>query len=80
MIMRLGCRGGLKNLQAYEFNSIIENGIIHIPQQYRDKMPAKVKVIVLTHEEEYKIQKNNFSAIRLKTKGLRFNREEANER
>lgn len=35
-------------LQAYEFNSTIGNDIIHIPKQYRDKIPSNVKVIVLT--------------------------------
>ena len=67
-------------LQAYEFNSTINNGIINIPEQYRDKMPSTVKVIVLAHDKQTKAEDKKFSAIRLKTKGFRFNREEANER
>ena len=67
-------------MQAYEFDSTIDNGVIHIPERYRDKMPSNVKVIVLAREEQPKARDKKFSAIRLQTKGFQFNREEANER
>ena len=67
-------------MQAYEFDSTVYNGVIHIPEQYRDKMPYNVKVIVLAHEEQPKAGDKKFTAIQLRTKGFRFNREESNER
>jgi len=37
-------------MQAYEFQSTVENGVINIPDIYRDKINSTVKVIVLTEE------------------------------
>ena len=69
-------------MQTYEFSSIVEdNGIIRIPEQYVHNISSAVKVIVFTNDE---IQNNNkrkhFSAIKIKTKGFKFDRDEANER
>lgn len=66
-------------MRAYEFVSTVDNGIIHIPEQYRDKITSSVKVIVLS-EEPVKSKVLPFSALRIDTKGFKFNREEANER
>jgi hypothetical protein len=33
-------------MQAIEFNSIITNGAIPIPEEYKNMLPASVKVIV----------------------------------
>lgn len=63
-------------MQAYEFNSTINNGVIPIPEQYRDKIRSEVKVIVLAHDQQPKTADRTFTAI----KGFKFNREEANER
>jgi hypothetical protein len=68
-------------MQAYEFSSIVEdNGIIHIPTQYLKNISSPVKVILLTSEETQKKTEKKFSAIRLKTKGFKFDRDIANER
>jgi 5S rRNA maturation endonuclease (ribonuclease M5) len=69
-------------MAAYEFSSVVENnGVIHIPEKYLDSISSPVKVIVFTNED---IQNNNvrkqFSAIKVKTKGFKFNRNEANGR
>jgi hypothetical protein len=70
-------------VQAYEFSAVVENGVIPIPGHYLDKIFSPVKVIILSEELKTK-EKNNkgkrFTAMKLKTKGFKFNREEANER
>jgi hypothetical protein len=73
-------------MQACEFNSVIDNGIIRLPEQYRNTIPSSVKIIVLFDDVKVSvaapvaIPKKKFSAIKLKTKGFKFDREEANER
>lgn len=67
-------------MRAYEFHSTVHNGLIPIPEQYRDKIQANVKVIVLTQETPEGSSASEFSAISIHTKGFRFDREAANER
>ncbi|MDR0603202.1 MAG: hypothetical protein LBG80_02725 [Bacteroidales bacterium] len=69
-------------MQAYEFNTIIHEGIIRIPEQYRNEHLSSVKVILLSNPAETGTAagKKKFTAMKLKTKGFTFNREEANER
>jgi len=67
-------------MQAYEFNSIVENeGIIHIPKQYLEKISSPVKIILLANEDTLQSNKKHFSAMKLKTKGFKFDRDLANE-
>ena len=69
-------------MQAYEFNTVVRDGIIHIPKQFSDKQLSNVRVILLadTAKKVSEPRRNKFTAMRLKTKGFTFNREEANER
>ncbi|MDR0609587.1 MAG: hypothetical protein LBG58_05710 [Planctomycetaceae bacterium] len=68
-------------MQAYEFSTVIDDsGIIHVPSQYLQHISSPVKVILLTDDENQNKTNKKFSAIKLKTKGLKFNREIANER
>jgi len=67
-------------MQAYEFNSIVENeGVIHIPKQYLLKISSPVKIILFTNEENVQDKSKHFSAMKLKTKGFKFDRNLANE-
>ena len=71
-------------MQAVEFNAIIENGVIPIPNQYRDTFYDNVKVIVRT-EEKYshdssKHKKKKIHYIGIDMTGYKFDREEANAR
>ena len=67
-------------MQTYEFDSVIEDeGIIHVPEQYLSCISSPVKVIILTEEDNKQSRGKQFSAIRLKTKGFKFDREAANE-
>jgi hypothetical protein len=68
-------------MQAYEFSTVIDdNGIIHVPSQYLQHISSPVKIILLTEDKTPPKTDKKFSAIKLKTKGLKFNRDIANER
>ena len=68
-------------MQTYEFSSVIgEEGIIQIPQQYLTNISSPVKVIIFTNGKTANSKSGHFSALSLKTKGFKFNRDAANER
>ena len=69
-------------MKAYEFNTVIHGGLIRIPKEFSDEKLSWVRVILLSNPEEAMSQshQNKFSAMRLKTKGFIFNREEIHER
>ncbi|MDR3350613.1 MAG: hypothetical protein LBN98_03050 [Prevotellaceae bacterium] len=69
-------------MQAYEFNTVIHEGMIRVPEQYQGKLLSPVRVILLSNTTEPKVGTDNkkFTAMKLQTKGFTFNREEANER
>jgi len=69
-------------MQAYEFKTVVRNGLIHIPEQLVDEDLSNVRVILLTDAvKKVSTPRNNkFTAMRLKTKGFTFNREEIHER
>ena len=69
-------------MRAYEFNTVVRDGVIHIPKQFSEEKLSWVKVILLAGSAQ-KIsdpRRNKFTAMRLKTKGFTFNREEVYER
>ena len=69
-------------MQAYEFNTVVRDGVIHLPKHFSEEKLSWVKVILLTDSIK-KIsdpRRNKFTAMRLKTKGFTFDREEAYER
>jgi len=68
-------------MQAYEFSSVVEEkGIIQIPKQYLQNITSPVRIILLTNEKNSAGKKKQFSAMTLKTKGFKFDRDAANER
>ena len=75
-------------MQAYEFYTKPENGIIKIPEQYRNVILSDVKVIILMdkswkfNREEVNARKRTdlLSPISIDTRGWKFDKEEANER
>ena len=69
-------------MRAYEFSTVVHDGIIHVPKQFTDKRLLNVRVILLTDLEKKATvpRKNKFTAMRLKTKDFTFNREEVHER
>ncbi|MCP4105112.1 MAG: hypothetical protein GY749_06190 [Desulfobacteraceae bacterium] len=70
-------------MQAFEFMTKINNGMIKVPEISGLKPEHEVKVILLvnlTEPEDCEKADQNFQAVKIKTKGFRFNREEAHER
>lgn len=67
-------------MHAIEFETQAHNGIVEIPQQYLAWKNKAVKVILLDIDEEQSVKPMQFNAVKLKTKGYRFNRDQANER
>jgi hypothetical protein len=69
-------------MQAIEFHSIVNNGVIPIPEQYKDKILNSVKVIVFpTDTKQAKGKKKTpFHCIGIDMTGFKFDREEVNER
>ena len=75
-------------MQAYEFYAKPKDGVIPIPEQYINQITDNILVIVLekellafNHEETNTRKKTDLlSPPSLKTKGWKFNREEANAR
>ncbi|MEW6378081.1 MAG: hypothetical protein AB1611_00585 [bacterium] len=68
-------------MKAIEFKARVDKGVIKIPDEFRNKIDHEVRVILLLEEEkkEY-VGKPRFTAVKIKTKSFKFNREEANER
>jgi hypothetical protein len=75
-------------MQAYEFYATPENGMIRIPEQYKNLITSGVKVILL--EQKASAHSDNHTIIRSKsdlllsptmaTNGWKFDRVDANER
>ena len=75
-------------MQAYEFYAKPENGVIRIPDEYKNRITNDVKVIILD-EKPWKFNREEANARRksdlllppiLDTRGWKFDKEEANER
>lgn len=65
---------------AFEFNSVVNNNTILIPEKYHGLIRSNMRVIVLGEEKTEAQKPIAFSALRLQTKGVKFDREVANER
>ncbi len=68
-------------MHAIEFEAQAHDGIVEIPSEYRDWQNKTVHVILLESVETRAAAKiPRFSAVALKTRSYRFDREQANER
>ena len=71
-------------MKAIEFITKAKNGVIKIPKEYKEQLQDEFRVIILQElpAEEKKIsgKKRTLSAAKIKTKGFKFNRDEANAR
>ena len=73
-------------MYAVEFEAPIENGIVHIPKEYKDlQEKRKVKFLVIYDDKNIDKQINikkskKMNTISIDTIGFKFNREEAHER
>lgn len=71
-------------MQAIEFITKAKNGIIEIPKEHLKNLSDEFRVIILLEpgipEQKRKSKKKQLSSLSVKTKGLTFGRDEANER
>lgn len=70
-------------MEAIEFVAKAEKGSIKIPKQYQEQLHDQFRVIILQEVSTPKKktqEKKKLSAPKIKTKGFKFNRDEANER
>jgi hypothetical protein len=69
---------------AIEFTSVIEGNIIHIPEQYKNVTGNTARVIITVSEETAPKRKvfgsEDFTELKIRTRGWKFDRDEANER
>ena len=70
----------MNKMQAIEFESTVDDGIIRIPDEYKGQVDGQVKVIVLSEAVQKKDRSKSLSAISINTKGFEFDRDEANAR
>ena len=64
-----------------EFQTVLRDGIIHVPLEYRNKLIGRFKVILIEEKDDKaELRKNAFPYFAIDTTGYVFNREEANER
>ena len=72
-------------MQAIEFDSYVENGVIAIPVQYQKAVPRSVRVILLPKEGTSGIlqrdkNKKNLYSLAVDMSGFVFDRNEINAR
>jgi hypothetical protein len=68
-------------MQAVEFNSTTHDNVVDLPPELRTWNGRQVRVILLADEEsERPVTRPAFTAISLKTRNFKFDREEANAR
>ena len=72
-------------MKAIEFIADAQDGTIKVPKKYWKDLEQKLRVIILVDEQmpeakPKKIGKRQLKAMSVKTKGLVFDRDEANER
>ena len=73
-------------MEAYEFQTAVNDGIINIPIEYKTKISNWVRVILISENpaEQSKVHavktNSSFHAMKLDTSDFVFDREEANER
>jgi hypothetical protein len=67
-------------MQAVEFETFVENGVIPIPLEYRNSVAESVRVIVFNKEPVKTARKSKIYSIGVDMTGYKFSRDEANER
>lgn len=70
------------NIETIIFESKIEDGKIIVPSKYVSDLPNRFQVIIVAEKNESKTskKKKEFKAFKVKSKGFKFDRDEANER
>jgi hypothetical protein len=77
-------------MNAIAFQSVLQDNVIKVPDQYRfdTQIPVLVTITVLSdsrpliipRRKSGRVTEDNFTALQIDTKNFKFDREEANER
>lgn len=71
-------------MEAIEFTTEAKDGVIKIPKKYQAQLQDTFRVIILqeSSSETKKVPRSKrvLRAVKIKTKGFKFDREEANAR
>jgi len=67
-------------MQTYTFDTIIQDGMIPIPEKYRGITTGEVRVTIQKEESAQPRRKRTYNAGKLNISGFKFSREEANAR
>ena len=70
-------------MQAIEFIAKVEKGAIKVPREYQEQLQDQFRVIILQEVVAPKKtvrKRRTLNAAKIKTKGFKFNRNEANAR
>ena len=67
-------------MSAYQFNAVIEDGIIRVPDEYADRLTSNVRVLVMPDNKKVADKASLFPNLHLDTRGYKFDRDEANAR
>ena len=67
-------------MSAYQFNAVIEGGIIRVPEEYAGRLTSKVRVLVIPDNKKVTDKASLFPNLHLDTRGYKFDRNEANAR
>jgi hypothetical protein len=81
---------GVEAVSTIQFESLVTDGVIKIPEQYMDKISSNVHVTIIDADEaklnyrrkikERPLSIDEFTDLKLDTRDWKFDREEANER
>lgn len=70
-------------MQAIEFIAKAQKGSIKVPKEYQEQLQDQFRVIILQDAivpKKSTSKKRTLNAVKIKTKGFKFNRDEANAR
>jgi len=67
-------------MSAYQFNAVIKDGTIRVPDKYAKKLTKKVRVVLMPEKEKVIDKASLIPDLQLNTEGWKFDRDEANAR
>ena len=67
-------------MSAYQFNAVIKDGTIRVPDKYAKKLTKKVRVVLMAEKNDVADKASLFPNLHIDTRGYKFDREEANAR
>ena len=67
-------------MSTYQFNAVIKDGTIRIPDEYASRLTSKVRVVVMPESKKVANKASLFPNLHLDTIGYKFDRDEANAR